>query len=152
MGNTAAAEIRSGDGVGRQGPAPSGLRLGLGEVVGATTFLPLTASLHKLHAFTTLEDAALGSDGTAFGLETAMLGHGVTFRGLEIGAQRVADSEQSARSFSQCEVQVVEFVAEGMETQKHGGGAPFRNLNLLRVSVTLCFRVETQQLAGTQHG
>jgi hypothetical protein len=128
MGNTAAAEIRSGDRVGRQGPAPSGLRLGLGEVVGAATFLPLTASLHKLHAFTTLEDAALGSDGTAFGLETAMLGHGVTFRGLEIGAQRVADPEQSARSFSQCEGRVVEINAEDTGTQKHGGEFPFTGI------------------------
>ena len=93
MEYTAAAEIRSGEGKGREAPAPSGLRLGLGQVVGTTTFLPLTTGLHELDALATLEDAALGSDGTTFGLETAMLGHDVTFGGLEIGAQRVAGWE-----------------------------------------------------------
>jgi hypothetical protein len=38
--------------------------------------LPLATLFHKLDALETLEDAALGANGTGAGFETGMLGHG----------------------------------------------------------------------------
>lgn len=49
------------------------LRQGLGEADGALAVFPLPALLHELHAFKTLQNTALGTNGAAAGLETGML-------------------------------------------------------------------------------
>jgi hypothetical protein len=54
----------------------SDVRGGFREVEGALAFFPLTALFEQLDAFKTLEDAALGTNGAAAGLEGRMLGHG----------------------------------------------------------------------------
>ena len=54
--------------------AQSGLKLGLGQTNRALTFLPLTAFLHELDAFETLEDRALAAYGTG-SLKSGVLGH-----------------------------------------------------------------------------
>jgi hypothetical protein len=50
-------------------------RLGLGEIVGAAAFGPVTTGFHELDALTTFKDAAFGTNGATGVLETAMLGH-----------------------------------------------------------------------------
>ena len=57
--------------------------LGLGQVIQAATFLPQPTALQELDALATLEDAALGANGTAGGFETAMLGHVLSGRSSE---------------------------------------------------------------------
>ena len=54
--------------------AASGLELGLGQTDRALTFLPLTAFLHELNAFETLENRALAANGTG-SLKSGVLGH-----------------------------------------------------------------------------
>mgnify|MGYP006323310827 CR=1 FL=1 len=54
--------------------AQSGLELGLGQTNRALAFLPLTAFLHELDAFETLEDRALAAYGTG-SLKSGVLGH-----------------------------------------------------------------------------
>ncbi len=54
--------------------AASGLELGLGQTNRALTFFPLTAFLHELNAFKTLENRAFAANGTG-SLKSGVLGH-----------------------------------------------------------------------------
>ena len=62
--------------------------LGLGQVIQAATFLPQPTALQELDALATLEDAALGANGTAGGFETAMLGHVLKGKGFGKGGRK----------------------------------------------------------------
>jgi hypothetical protein len=64
------------------------LRLSLWQIGRQATLFPETTGFEELHAFATLEDATLGTDGTAGRFEAAMLRHNwIRTELLKMGAE-----------------------------------------------------------------